>query len=50
MKYHTIAGNLYLKELRRICNILSLYGYTFDKSNIRHYNSIDENTTFEETK
>ena len=28
----------------------SLYGYTSDKSGIRHNNGIDENTTFEEAK
>lgn len=29
---------------------ISLYGYTSDKSGIRHNNGIDENTTFEEAK
>ena len=28
----------------------SLYGYTSDKSGIRHNSGIDENTTFEEAK
>ena len=29
---------------------ISLYGYTSDKSGIRHNNGVDENTTFEEAK
>ncbi len=29
---------------------VSLYGYTSDKSGIRHNNGVDENTTFEEAK
>lgn len=29
---------------------VSLYGYTSDKSGIRHNNGVDEDTTFEEAK